>query len=909
MTSMLLRADAKALPLSDASVDLIVTSPPYFALRSYTDGGEHYEGQIGSEATPAEYIAALIECTREWARVLKPSGSMFVNLGDSYYSGKGAPGRTTVDGKSEARTVRRAGGNPLDGPSFGIGRKSLILLPERYRIACVDELGLIARAVIVWAKPNGLPESVTDRVRRAHEDWVHLTKAPRYFAAVDEIRETAANPGKNYGANGAGATAMRARNTSIDNNAAPYAGPNPLGKLPGSVWEIATQPLTVPAELGVDHFAAFPMEWPRRLILGWSPSGICVECGEGRRPVTDARAAQPKDWALAQRGGRSWHSDGDNSTRALGTPASERQRTITGYACKCAEPTAPTRPAVVLDPFGGTGTTALVASVLGRVGISVDLSADYCRLARWRTTDAKQLERAKRGPTAKRKATPPEIAVMRSVICVGEGTHTRDGLMVFGEQVLWGNLHAGDVVAGADGREWTVTSVGGKQRWVVGGPVVDFKLCRDETQVVTTQKLTEPAPLVRRGDHTEAAVAVDAFLGAGLTVEILREDAMTETSTPDPFSNPATAPSRAGHKRPEPKFDQWQRYKLPHPETGVEQAWTRVSTVSRTLSDEYGLTQWKLRMAVAGVARRADLIAGAAAADPETDKQALDGIVRSALERAESSRGANLGSAVHKFTERLDAGESIAAMGVPEGLVKDIEAYAATLKAAGLTVVTDLAERVAVNIALNYAGRIDRVVRDRAGTYYILDLKTAKDLAYSWLEIGIQLGGYANATHMALADLSGYEPMPAVDRMKGLVLHLPIGKAAGQVYAVDIAKGWAAFQTAVRVREMRSAAKEMAWTYSPGTPADAVRLRIGRAVALDELGAAVEDAKRISAWDAETEAYALARYDMIRVAGAPDRGALAALWEELTPAGRWTDDIAELAGRRAAELAPAGVAA
>lgn len=83
--------------------------------------------------------------------MLKPSGSIFVNLGDSYYSGKGAPGRTTVDGKSEARSVRREGGNSLDGPSFGIGRKSLCLLPERYRIACVDDLGLIARAVIVWA--------------------------------------------------------------------------------------------------------------------------------------------------------------------------------------------------------------------------------------------------------------------------------------------------------------------------------------------------------------------------------------------------------------------------------------------------------------------------------------------------------------------------------------------------------------------------------------------------------------------------------------------------------------------------------------------------------------------------------------------------------------------------------------
>jgi DNA modification methylase len=84
VTVTLLRADARALPLPDASVDLIVTSPPYWALRSYTDAGEHYDGQIGAEPTPAAYIDSLIDCTREWMRVLKPTGSMWINLGDKY---------------------------------------------------------------------------------------------------------------------------------------------------------------------------------------------------------------------------------------------------------------------------------------------------------------------------------------------------------------------------------------------------------------------------------------------------------------------------------------------------------------------------------------------------------------------------------------------------------------------------------------------------------------------------------------------------------------------------------------------------------------------------------------------------------------------------------------------------------
>jgi hypothetical protein len=267
--------------------------------------------------------------------------------------------------------------------------KSLMLLPERYRIACVDQLGLIARAVIVWAKPNGLPESVTDRVRRSHEDWVHLTRSPRYFAAVDEIREctdpavdrhVAKYNGRDYGKTNAARGDLGASN---------FVG-NPLGKLPGSVWEVATEPLQVPADVAVDHFAAFPSEWPRRLVLGWSPSGICTACDQGRRPVTQGGGYDPA--MLARRGTASQaYSHETASGRPspllsvnLSGPEKDRYRiphTITGYACVCPDANPPTRPAVVLDPFSGTGTVPHVASALGRIGVGVDLSADYCRLA------------------------------------------------------------------------------------------------------------------------------------------------------------------------------------------------------------------------------------------------------------------------------------------------------------------------------------------------------------------------------------------------------------------------------------------------------------------------------------------------------------------------------------------------
>lgn len=387
MTASIIRGDARHLPLADNSVDLVVTSPPYFGLRSYQDGGEHYAAQIGSEPTPAEFVEALLDVTRECVRVLKPSGSLWVNLGDKY---SGAQAQN-FGGKSHAGESAKvwAQTNPKN---TGIPNKSLMGIPWRYALRCIDDLGLILRAEVIWSKPNGLPESVTDRVRRSHETWFHFTPSRRYYSAVDAIRE-AHTTGPLYAqkAGGRAVPGLPAQsNLGAGGSHLTEANYNALGKLPGSVWTIPTQPLTVPASLGVDHFAAFPMEWPRRIIQGWSPSGICVDCGEGRRPVTAQEKEQrrPRGAGLAQPmrevmpGNRS--DIGDFNTL----------RTITGEKCACSTPSADTTPATVLDPFGGTGTTALVASALGRRGVSVDYSSDYCRLAAWRTSDPGQRAKA-----------------------------------------------------------------------------------------------------------------------------------------------------------------------------------------------------------------------------------------------------------------------------------------------------------------------------------------------------------------------------------------------------------------------------------------------------------------------------------------------------------------------------------
>lgn len=454
----IITAAADDLPLADESVDLIVTSPPYWMLREYRDGGEKLEGQIGLEETWEGYIESLIRCTREWVRVLKPTGSLWVNLGDKY--GRGM--RTTIHGGHSKQAY-------VDGDRPGVCaptgyEKSLIGLPWRYAFRCTDELGLKLRAEVVWAKKNGTPESVLDRVRRSHEHFFHFTRQEKYYYATNDIRipyqdaDFAAN-----GQKGAkSGTVYSGERLSTNYDMGEDITANPLGRLPGSVWEVASEPLQIPDYLRgssggeLDHYAAFPTALVRPVIKGFSPRDICTACGEGRFPVAVKAAT-----------GRVRGDSGDGGRGRRGLPGyedvgrSEWQEGVghytIGYACKCTpytdyperrgngwhehaddlgrgqtqnhtrrdlggaipmdggqvrangvrpaqgpvreyhfdrwEPPPSTR-GVVLDPFGGAGTTALVAVVHDRNGISSDLSNDYARIAGWRVNDGAERARA-----------------------------------------------------------------------------------------------------------------------------------------------------------------------------------------------------------------------------------------------------------------------------------------------------------------------------------------------------------------------------------------------------------------------------------------------------------------------------------------------------------------------------------
>lgn len=319
----------------------------------------------------------------------------------------------------------------------------------------------------------------------------------------------------------------------------------------------------------------------------------------------------------------------------------------------------------------------------------------------------------------------------------------------------------------------------------------------------------------------------------------------------------------------EVKRDRWGRYVLPDPHTGVERGWTRASTLARVLADEYNLERWKRRQTARGVALNKDLIAGIVACDVE-DKKTLNELVDKAMERAESSSGATLGTALHNFTHRLDRGEPLASLRAPDPLGADLVEYQATMKRHGLTTVPGLVERIVVCPALGAAGTFDRIWQQRISygserPLTVGDLKTGRSVDWSWLEWAIQLAIYANATHMWDPSTNSYVEMPppsVLDRDRALVLHLPVGQATGQVYGVNIIEGWEAAQVAEQARQYRNSGKGYGWLITPADPTALLVHRVSQA----------------------------------------DGPELARLWERHHPAGEWTEAVAAAAAERVARL-------
>lgn len=241
--------------MDEGSVQTCVTSPPYFGLRDYG-----VEGQLGLEATPDEFVEAMVAVFREVRRVLRDDGTVWLNLGDSYSGGANSGGAFSG---TYGRTVRIK--NLPIKRGEGIKPKDLIGIPWMVAFALRAD-GWFLRSEIIWAKRNCMPESVTDRPTRAHEQIFLLSKSPRYFYDADAIREDAV-----YESDARHLRLDRTQTEGRIGGSARLTTGNPTnGRNKRDVWTVTTQPFA-----GA-HFATFPPKLIEPCILAGAPEGGVV---------------------------------------------------------------------------------------------------------------------------------------------------------------------------------------------------------------------------------------------------------------------------------------------------------------------------------------------------------------------------------------------------------------------------------------------------------------------------------------------------------------------------------------------------------------------------------------------------------------------------------------------------------
>lgn len=262
--------------MPEASVDCVVTSPPYYGLRDYG-----VDGQQGAEDTVAEYVAGMVAVFAEVRRVLAVDGTCWLNLGDSYTGSWGAQGRTGELSERSVISARQIANAQRKASRTGSRRpgeppeKNLRGIPWRVAFALQDD-GWWLRNDIIWAKPNGMPESIADRLSTKHEHVFLLTKSARYWFDLDPIREehaTAERKGSRRSYPPGSTSSMSAVGDHQAMTGA-FAGLplNEAGRNPGDVWTMPTQPFP-----GA-HFATMPLTLAERCVLaGCKPGGVVLD--------------------------------------------------------------------------------------------------------------------------------------------------------------------------------------------------------------------------------------------------------------------------------------------------------------------------------------------------------------------------------------------------------------------------------------------------------------------------------------------------------------------------------------------------------------------------------------------------------------------------------------------------------
>lgn len=369
-----------------------------------------WRGCLGLEPDYRLYVAHLADAFDELARVLRPDGTAWLVIGDCYATGAGLVGERPGGGEQGDRWAGTAGRGPrgqalerqADGngkraqigpmtqpnrlPQPGLKPKDLAMIPARVALE-LQERGWWLRSFLVWDKPNPMPESVRDRPTLSHEHVLLLSRSERYFYdwyAIAEPSESGPSDMKKMaeGKDRYGGKTLTADEPRYKANALTHIGKKRGVGEPGvrncrSVWRMATVPYA-----GA-HFATFPPELVTRCIRAGTPDGgVCAECGTpavrqlGEPEPTGGRGSGNVARTVAE------EQDGfTNMHLGRGIPWTQTIRPTTGWQLPCGHVAARV-PATVLDPFGGSGTTAATAVGLGRRSIYIDANVEYLEQAR-----------------------------------------------------------------------------------------------------------------------------------------------------------------------------------------------------------------------------------------------------------------------------------------------------------------------------------------------------------------------------------------------------------------------------------------------------------------------------------------------------------------------------------------------
>jgi DNA modification methylase len=373
-----LTGDCRAIlpTLPAASVHCVVTSPPYWGLRDYG-----VAGQIGLEASFTDYIEIMRAVFAQVRRVLRPDGTLWLNMGDCYAAAQN--GRSARDTKIYGHDNRTFRDKPFSTIGNGLKPKDLCGIPWRVAFALQAD-GWYLRSDIIWSKPNPMPESITDRPTKAHEYVFLMSKSERYYYDQDAIRDKPTgrtDPIRSFGHN-------PNRNDSSDSG---YALDASAGRNKRTVWEIATAPFPEA------HFATFPPALIEPCILAGCPHKACAACGapwvrmqervgpDGRAIVVAASDRHARDETGKPLMGDNMMDYGVRGSFNVGDKGTAKRNDV-GFSpsCPCNSDAVP---GTVLDPFAGAGTTGLVADRLARDAILIELSPAYAAMAENRITD------------------------------------------------------------------------------------------------------------------------------------------------------------------------------------------------------------------------------------------------------------------------------------------------------------------------------------------------------------------------------------------------------------------------------------------------------------------------------------------------------------------------------------------